>query len=64
MTDRPKKRRHVTLSGAITQARKAGMTPVSATQMPDGSVSLEFGNRDGKDDSKNDLDKWIANPAN
>ena len=64
MTDRPQKRRRLTLSGALTQALKAGMTPVSATQTPDGSVSLEFGNRDCKNDPKNDLDKWIAKRAN
>jgi hypothetical protein len=65
MTDTPRKRRRsLTLSSALTQALKAGVIPVGATIAPDGSVSLEFGKRDGKDELKNDLDKWMANRAN
>jgi hypothetical protein len=65
MTDMPRKRRRgPTLSSALTQALKAGVIPVGATIGPDGSVSLEFGKRDGKDEQKNDLDKWIAKHAN
>jgi hypothetical protein len=37
---------------------------VGATVAPDGSVSLEFGKRDGKDEHKNDLDEWMAKHAN
>jgi hypothetical protein len=65
MTDAPRKRRRgPTLASALTQAHKAGVVPVGATIAPDGSVSLEFGKRDGKDEQKNELDKWITKHAN
>jgi hypothetical protein len=65
MTDAPSKRRRgPTLASALTQALKAGVVPVGATVAPDGSVSLEFGKRDGKDEHKNDLDEWMAKHAN
>ncbi len=65
MTEMPRKRRRgPTLAGALTQALKAGVLPVGATIAPDGSVSLEFRKRDGKDEQENDLDKWIAKHAN
>jgi hypothetical protein len=65
MTDAPRKRRRgPTLASALTQALKAGVVPVGATIAPDGSVSLEFGKPDGKDEQKNELDKWITKHAN
>jgi len=57
-TPRSRRRRRPTLASTIKQARKLGMQPAAATVRPDGTVTLEFGQRPALHDAASN--EWDA----
>jgi hypothetical protein len=61
-TPRRPKARTPSLTRALREAKKAGISVAGATFTADGSVSLSFG--DAVKTNGNELDEWMARHAN